>query len=198
MRPKSAGRKTRAPRAERRQGDRRRHGRRLRRRGDGGDRRRHDRQEGQTEQVRHRLPAARAPRSYWKIPLLNRGESPVKAEDPEVDPMIAPLREGEEDARPPRTTATVLKLADCVVVDVQCDYVKNDLGNMRTGEADMAALEATHADHRREDPAEVPRAHRDDRRAGHDRVRRVADPEEGLRGRAASSRRRSSPTASSA
>ena len=28
-------------------------------------------------------------RSYWKIPLLNRGQSPVKAEDPEVDPMIA-------------------------------------------------------------------------------------------------------------
>jgi len=28
-------------------------------------------------------------RSYWKIPLLNRGISPVKAEDPEVDPMIA-------------------------------------------------------------------------------------------------------------
>jgi len=27
-------------------------------------------------------------RSYWKIPLLNRGLSPVKAEDPEVDPMI--------------------------------------------------------------------------------------------------------------
>ena len=30
-----------------------------------------------------------------------------------------------------------------MVVDVQCDYVKNELGNMRTGEADMAALEAT-------------------------------------------------------
>ncbi len=29
-----------------------------------------------------------SPRSYWKIPMLNRGESPVKAEDPEVDPMI--------------------------------------------------------------------------------------------------------------
>ena len=27
-------------------------------------------------------------RSYWKIALLNRGVSPVKAEDPEVDPMI--------------------------------------------------------------------------------------------------------------
>jgi hypothetical protein len=35
-------------------------------------------------------------RSYWKIPLLNRGESPVKAADPEVDPMIVRLR--EEDA----------------------------------------------------------------------------------------------------
>src|SRR5512136_716063 len=36
-----------------------------------------------------------------------------------------------------------LKLADCVVVDVQCDYAKRDLGKMKTGEADMAALEAT-------------------------------------------------------
>ncbi len=36
-----------------------------------------------------------------------------------------------------------LKLADCVVVDVQCDYSKHDLGNMRTGEAEMSALEAT-------------------------------------------------------
>jgi hypothetical protein len=27
-------------------------------------------------------------RSYWKIPLLNRGVSPVKAEDPEVDVLI--------------------------------------------------------------------------------------------------------------
>ena len=27
-------------------------------------------------------------RSYWKIPLLARGESPVKAEDPDVAPMI--------------------------------------------------------------------------------------------------------------
>ena len=36
-----------------------------------------------------------------------------------------------------------LKLADCVVVDVQCDFAKKDLGQMKTGEADMAALEAT-------------------------------------------------------
>jgi nucleotide sugar dehydrogenase len=36
-----------------------------------------------------------------------------------------------------------LELADCVVVDVQCDYTKPELGHMATGEADMAALEAT-------------------------------------------------------
>ena len=36
-----------------------------------------------------------------------------------------------------------LKLADCVVVDVQCDYTKRELGNMRSGEVEMAALEAT-------------------------------------------------------
>ncbi len=36
-----------------------------------------------------------------------------------------------------------LRLADCVVVDVQCDYLKRDLGNLATGSVDMAALEAT-------------------------------------------------------
>jgi len=81
-------------------------------------------------------------RSYWKIPLLNRGESPVKAEDPAVDPMIRRCVVEKKTL-----TATFnndcLKLADCVVVDVQCDYSKSDLGDMRTGEADMAALEAT-------------------------------------------------------
>jgi UDP-N-acetyl-D-mannosaminuronate dehydrogenase len=30
-----------------------------------------------------------------------------------------------------------------VVVDVQCDYTKEDLGNMRTGRTEMSALEAT-------------------------------------------------------
>ena len=81
-------------------------------------------------------------RSYWKIPLLNRGESPVKAEDPEVDPMIARCVKDKKTL-----TATFnsdcLKLADVVVVDVQCDYTKHDLGRMKTGEAEMSALEAT-------------------------------------------------------
>jgi nucleotide sugar dehydrogenase len=81
-------------------------------------------------------------RSYWKIPLLNRGESPVKAEDPEVDPMIHRCVT-EKKTLTATFNPDCLTLADCVVVDVQCDYSKQDLGNMRTGEVEMAALEAT-------------------------------------------------------
>jgi nucleotide sugar dehydrogenase len=81
-------------------------------------------------------------RSYWKIPLVSRGESPVKAEDPEVDELI-----GRTVIKAKTFVATFnpdcLKLADVVVVDVQCDYAKQELGNMRSGETDMAALEAS-------------------------------------------------------
>jgi nucleotide sugar dehydrogenase len=81
-------------------------------------------------------------RSYWKIPMLNRGESPVKAEDPNVELLIGRC---VKDKRTLVATynSDVLELADIVVVDVQCDYQKKQLGNMKTGEADMAALEAT-------------------------------------------------------
>lgn len=81
-------------------------------------------------------------RSFWKIPLLNRGVSPVKAEDPEVDPMIARCV-NEKKTLMATFTYDVLKLADVVVVDVQCDYIKEELGNVRNGQTDMAALEAS-------------------------------------------------------
>ncbi len=81
-------------------------------------------------------------RSYWKIPVLNEGRSPVKAEDPEVDPMIERTVLEKKTLRA-TYNADCLKLADCVVVDVQCDYSKKDLGNMKTGHTEMAALEAT-------------------------------------------------------
>ena len=81
-------------------------------------------------------------RSYWKVPLLSRGISPVKAEDPEVEPMIARCVL-EKKTLVATYNSNCLKLADCVVVDVQCDYTKNDLGNMRTGNVEMSALEAT-------------------------------------------------------
>lgn len=79
-------------------------------------------------------------RSFWKIPLLNRGISPVKAEDPEVDPMINRCVK-EKQTLIATYTYEVLSLADIVVVDVQCDYLKADLGDVRTGRTEMAALE---------------------------------------------------------
>jgi UDP-N-acetyl-D-glucosamine dehydrogenase len=81
-------------------------------------------------------------RSYWKIPLLNRGQAPVSAEDPEVDRIIA-RTVNEKRTLVATYNSDCLELADCVVVDVQCDYLKPELGHMASGEADMAALEAT-------------------------------------------------------
>ncbi len=79
-------------------------------------------------------------RSYWKIPMLNRGLSPVKAEDPEVDPMITRCVV-EKKTLVATFVYDVLKLADVVIVDVQLDYAKNELGNVRNGQVEMNALE---------------------------------------------------------
>ncbi|MBN1268352.1 MAG: nucleotide sugar dehydrogenase [Kiritimatiellae bacterium] len=79
-------------------------------------------------------------RSYWKIPLLNRGECPVESEDPEVPRMIARCVL-EKKTLTASFNPDALKLADVVVVDVQCDYFKNSLGNLHDGHADIAALE---------------------------------------------------------
>lgn len=79
-------------------------------------------------------------RSFWKIPLLNRGVSPVKAEDPQVELLISRCAK-EKKTLVATYTDEALKLADVVVVDVQCDYLKESLGNVRTGSADMVALE---------------------------------------------------------
>ena len=79
-------------------------------------------------------------RSYWKIATLNKGLSPVKAEDPEVEPLIRRCVLEKKTL-----TATfiydVLSLADVVIVDVQLDYLKNALGNVRSGHVEMTSLE---------------------------------------------------------
>ena len=81
-----------------------------------------------------------SPRSYWKIPLLNRGLSPVSAEDPEVALMINRCV-NEKKTLTGTFTYDALKLGDVVIVDVQCDYLKGSIGNVREGRADMEALE---------------------------------------------------------
>jgi len=79
-------------------------------------------------------------RSYWKIPYLNRGIAPVEAEDPEVVPLIRRCVK-EKKTLTATFTEESLALADVVVVDVQCDYLKETLGDVRQGRADIKALE---------------------------------------------------------
>ncbi len=81
-------------------------------------------------------------RSFWKIPLFNRGISPIKAEDPEVAPMIERCV-NQKQTMTATFTYDALKLADVLVVDVQCDFLKQELGNLRSGYADISALETS-------------------------------------------------------
>ena len=79
-------------------------------------------------------------RSFWKIPLINRGLSPISTEDPEVALMIDRCV-NKKKTLTATYTYDALKLADVVIVDVQCDYLKESLGNVRNGQAEMKALE---------------------------------------------------------
>jgi nucleotide sugar dehydrogenase len=79
-------------------------------------------------------------RSFWKIPLINRGLSPISTEDPEVALMIDRCV-NKKKTLTATFTYDALKLADVVIVDVQCDYLKESLGNVRNGQAEMKALE---------------------------------------------------------
>ena len=81
-----------------------------------------------------------SPRSFWKIPLFNRGISPVKAEDPEVALLIERCVTGKKTLTA-TFTYDALKLADVLVLDIQCDYLKEELGNLKKGVAEIAALE---------------------------------------------------------
>ncbi len=78
-------------------------------------------------------------RSFWKIPLFNRGVSPVSSEDPAVGQLI------EQGVRKKTLTATytydALRFADVLVLDVQCDFVKEGLGDLQSGYVEMGSIE---------------------------------------------------------
>lgn len=81
-----------------------------------------------------------SPRSFWKIPTINQGRCPVEAEDPEVAPLITRCVL-EKKTLTATFSYEALSLADVVIVDVQCDYNKEDFGNVRQGQAEIRALE---------------------------------------------------------
>jgi UDP-N-acetyl-D-glucosamine dehydrogenase len=79
-------------------------------------------------------------RSYWKIPLINRGIAPMKSEDPEVPQIIERCVNGKKTLTA-SFTYQALSLADVVVVDVQCDFIKESLNDISTGYVQMEELE---------------------------------------------------------
>lgn len=79
-------------------------------------------------------------RSFWKIQLINRGVAPMKSEDPEVPELIARCV-NEKQTLTASFTYDALRLADVVVVDVQCDYIKESLNDVSTGYVQMEDLE---------------------------------------------------------
>ena len=109
-------------------------------------------------------------RSYWKIPYLNRGIAPVEAEDPEVAPMIKRCVL-EKKTLTATFSYDALSLADVVVVDVQCDYHKETLGDVQKGHAAIGALEKSlKVIGEKIDPA-LPGPDRNHRAPGHHRIR---------------------------
>lgn len=79
-------------------------------------------------------------RSFWKIPLLNRGVAPVRSEDPEVDRMIDRCVNIKKTLTA-SFTYDAIRFADVVVVDVQCDYIKERLDDVGKGFVQMEDLE---------------------------------------------------------
>jgi len=79
-------------------------------------------------------------RSFWKIPLLNRGVAPMKSEDPEV-PRIIHRCVNEKKNLTASFTYESLSLFDVVVVDVQCDFIKESINDASKGYVQMRDLE---------------------------------------------------------
>ena len=79
-------------------------------------------------------------RSFWKIPLICRGVAPMKSEDPEV-PEIIHRCVVDKETLTASFTYKALGLADVVVVDVQCDYIKDSLKDVSNGYVQMDDLE---------------------------------------------------------
>ena len=118
-------------------------------------------------------------RSFWKIRLLNRGVSPVKAEDPEVDPLIRRCVL-EKKTLIATYNYDALKLADVVVVDVQCDYLKESLGELHHGPGRHGCAGEVHKDHCQAGARRGAGADRNHGRARHHGIRRLPDHKEGL------------------
>ena len=68
-------------------------------------------------------------RSYWKIPYINQGISPIESEDPKVKEII---KDGVEKGKLYATYVDeAIALGEVVISDIQCDVKKLRFGNSK-------------------------------------------------------------------
>lgn len=75
-------------------------------------------------------------RSYWKVPVINSGITPVSSSDPEV-PEIFHRTVVEKQNFRATSEESVYSLADIVVVDIQLDATKPAFGEAEKGYCDI-------------------------------------------------------------
>ena len=74
-------------------------------------------------------------RSYWKIPLLNRGVPPVQAEDPEVEPMIHRCV-NDKKSLIATFTYDALKMVNTIQMEVKPEEIIRAVKRMKKKERD--------------------------------------------------------------
>ena len=84
-------------------------------------------------------------RSYWKVPVINRGESPIEATDPEVAEIFPRIVKEKKTLRA-TWSSHAFSLADIIVVDIQLDATKPVFGDAKTGYCDTGGFEKAIAD----------------------------------------------------
>lgn len=84
-------------------------------------------------------------RSYWKVPRLNEGVTPVDAEDPEIQTIFPRTVEKKRTLRG-TWHEHAYEIADIVVVDIQLDATKPEFGNAAKGYCDLEAFRAAMSD----------------------------------------------------
>ena len=78
-----------------------------------------------------------SPNSFWKIRIINKGISPFKAEDPEVDAIFKRAVKLNNNLRATWVPEAYSE-ADIIVVDINLDAIKPELGSAEEGYADLS------------------------------------------------------------
>ena len=77
--------------------------------------------------------------SFWKIPTINKGESPFKAEDPEVDEIFRRTIKIKNNFRATWVPEAYSE-ADLIIVDINLDVIKPEIGKAEKAQVDVATF----------------------------------------------------------